>query len=150
MEQDDLVINNKGNITILTPSLEDALELYQVRLGLESIAAYLAAELITDEQIKEIEETLIETEEALKNNDDTKIISLNTIFHEQIFDISKNERLGMMLDNIRSLNLYCRNTIIKHYQREESFLKEHYEIFEAIKSKNPDHAENVIKTTYSK
>ncbi|MBS4206631.1 GntR family transcriptional regulator [Bacillus sp. FJAT-50079] len=145
LEQDGLVINNKGVITILTPSLEDALELYQVRIGLESIAAYLAAELVTEDEINEIEQTLIETEKALRKNDRSKVISLNTIFHEQIFDISKNERLIMMLDNIRSLNFYCRNTIIKHYNREESFLKEHYEVFEAIKSKNPEEAERVIK-----
>lgn len=145
LEQAGLVINNRGVISVLTPSLEDAMELYQVRIGLESVAAYTAAELVTDEEMKDIEATLQETEEALRNNDYSKVVSLNTIFHEQILDMSKNERLIMIWDNIRSLNAYCRNTIIKQYNRRDSFLKEHYEVFEAIKSKNPDKAEKAIK-----
>lgn len=138
LEQDGLLINKDGNITVFTPSLQDALELYQVRIGLESVAVFWATKNITKKELDELYRILKVTEEAIDQKKLEEIIVLNTQFHELIVSFSGNTRLKMMMNNIRSLIRLCRNTIIKQYNRGNSFLSEHYDIFQAMYAKDAE------------
>ncbi|OES44578.1 GntR family transcriptional regulator [Domibacillus iocasae] len=138
LEQDGLIINSDGIVTVFTPSLQDALELYQVRMGLESVAVYWAAKNINNEKLVQLKQFLDMTQEAINAKRMDKVVCLNTQFHESIITFSRNNRLKIMMYNIRALIQLCRNTIIKQYNRSDSFLSEHYAVFEAIQSRNPE------------
>ncbi|WP_158023598.1 GntR family transcriptional regulator [Domibacillus antri] len=138
LEQDGLILNNDGIVTVFTPSLQDALELYQVRIGLESVAAYWAARHIDDEKLEQLKQFLDLTQAAINAKKMDEVVYLNTQFHESIVTFSGNNRLKVMMYNIRTLIQLCRNTIIKQYNRSDSFLSEHYAVFEAIQSRNPE------------
>lgn len=138
LEQDGLIINSDGIVTVFTPSLQDALELYQIRIGLESVAAYWVAQNIDNEKLKQLKQFLDLTQKAINAKRMDEVVYLNTQFHESIIMFSGNNRLKIMMYNIRALIQLCRNTIIKQYNRSDSFLLEHYAIFEAIQSRNPE------------
>ncbi|MFB4163850.1 GntR family transcriptional regulator [Alteribacillus sp. JSM 102045] len=145
LERDGLLVNKEGAITVFVPSLEDVLELYQVRMGLESVAAYWSTKNITSGQIEKLQEILFLTEEAIEMNNPSNIVKYNTLFHESIVLMSQNNRLKTMMDNISSLIKLCRNTIIKQHNRGEGFLQEHYEIFHAIQMNDSSLAAKKMK-----
>jgi DNA-binding GntR family transcriptional regulator len=138
LEGDGLLINNEGIVTVITPSLQDVLELYQVRIGLESVAVYWATQYITKEELEELKHYLLQTEIAIEQKNKENIIALNTKFHESIVSFCGNYRLKNMMNNIRSLTRLFRNTIIKQYNRSDTFLLEHYEIYKAMSMKEPE------------
>ena len=138
LERDGLLVNDEGNISVFIPSLQDAKELYQVRIGLETVAAYWAAKHITDDELKRLSQILIWTEQAVEQKNTQNIIALNTKFHETIITYSRNNQLKKMMDNTRSLIRICRNTIIKQYNRSDSFLEEHYGVFRAMSIHEPE------------
>ncbi|PAL11295.1 hypothetical protein B8W99_17415 [Peribacillus simplex] len=138
LEQYGLLINNDGVVTVFTPSLQDAIDLYQVRVGLESVAVYWATQYITPGGLEQLKQYLYKTEQAIKQNNMEDIIELNTQFHESIVAYSANSRLKTIMNNIHSLSRICRDTIIKQYNRSDSFLSEHYEIYRAMNNKDPE------------
>ncbi|GEN33951.1 GntR family transcriptional regulator [Aneurinibacillus danicus] len=137
LESDGLLINKEGIVTVFAPSLQDVLELYQVRIGLESVAAFWATHYITREELGQLSQLLNQTEQAIEQKNIKKIIVLNTQFHESIISLSRNNRLKTMMYNIRSLIRLCRNTIIEQYNRGDNFLQEHYGIVRAMSLKDP-------------
>ncbi|WP_203557252.1 GntR family transcriptional regulator [Bacillus sp. B15-48] len=138
LERDGLLINKEGIVTVFTPSLQDAVELYQVRIGLESVATYWATHRITKEELKQLTDYLRLTKHAVEEKNIAEIIDLNTKFHESIISFSGNQRLKNMMNNIRTLIRICRNTTIKQYNRSESFLDEHNGILQAMCMNEPE------------
>nr|WP_279665513.1 GntR family transcriptional regulator [Ectobacillus ponti] len=138
LEGDGLLTNHEGIVTVFTPSLQDVLELYQVRVGLESVAAYWAAVHAMADELRRLQDLLGAAERAVAQQQRKEIISLNTQFHELIVSSSRNARLSAMMYHIRSLVRLCRNTIIQQYNRGDSFLSEHYGIYHALQARNPE------------
>lgn len=60
-----LIIDDKSQITVYKPSLEDVLEIYECRIALETAAVALTAERATEDQLHELEKCLEETAEAI-------------------------------------------------------------------------------------
>ncbi|SHS42548.1 transcriptional regulator [Mycobacteroides abscessus subsp. abscessus] len=145
LEKDGLLINNEGIITVFTPSLKDVIELYQVRIGLEASAAYWATKYITKHELVELHQILEQTQLAIEQKNMEDVILLNTRFHDSIVTYSHNSRLKTMMHNIQTLIRLCRNTIIKQYNRSDSFLLEHYEIYNAMKKKDSELATEKMK-----
>ncbi|RFU71475.1 GntR family transcriptional regulator [Peribacillus saganii] len=137
LEQEGLITNSEGIIEVYVPSLQDVLELYQVRVGLEAVSVYWATHYMTKEQLDELYKSLLETEKAVKLKNLPEVIKLNTYFHESIVSYSKNKRLQLLMSNIRSLVFLYRNTIFNQYNRDHYFLSEHRGILDAIKEREP-------------
>ncbi len=137
LEQDGLITNRDGIIAVYVPSLQDVIELYQVRVGLEAVSVYWATQYMTNEQLEELHQSIMATEKAIKEKRLAEVVTLNTYFHESIVSHSKNSRLEQMMHNIRSLVFLYRNTIFKQYDRGEGFLSEHREILEAMIAREP-------------
>jgi DNA-binding GntR family transcriptional regulator len=131
-----LVIEN-SKITVYKPNLMDVEEIYQCRMALESLAAKLTAKLATEEQLIEIEKTLIKTEKHLKEenvNNYEEITLLNSQFHDLIIKCCKNKRLQKQLNELRSLTYYYRRNNIQGDQRKLTIFQGHKEIFYHIKN----------------
>lgn len=141
-----LVMDEKSQITVYEPSADDVRDIYECRLSLESTAVALTAKRATDQQISELEKTLMETEDAIKRGDEEEIVKCNTKFHEQIIQISGNLRLKKLVDELHSLTYYYRLINIKGEDRKDIILAGHKEIFEAIKERNPEKASQSLKT----
>src|SRR5690606_7880656 len=82
-------------------SFKDIADVFEIRSALEGLAAELAAERITDEELDEMERLLIEKAEAIASNDMEKLVLVDTKFHEAIYKASRNERLTNIISNLR-------------------------------------------------
>ena len=138
LENEGLIINSSGISTVYSPNLQDVIEIFQVRIGLEGIATSLATKLITNENLKKISESLDLTEKALKDNDLDRVVELNTYFHERIIEHSGNTRLKKMLENINTLTLLYRSNYFEPVHEGDGFLHEHRDILQAMTSKDPE------------
>ena len=84
--------------SITEKSLRDVLE---VRKALEELAAELACQRMTEEEIVEAEKQLENFKKEVQSNDVTKIAEMDVEFHEMIYMGTKNERLIQILHNLR-------------------------------------------------
>ncbi|BCJ85638.1 GntR family transcriptional regulator [Effusibacillus dendaii] len=137
LEHDELLKNKDGLIFVYEPSLQDVIDLYQVRVGLEAVAAYLATQYMPDAELEKLQNSIYEAEHAIKNNKINEVVDLNTFFHEFVVMWSKNSQLQKMMSNIRSRVLLYRNTLFKQYNRGDDFVPEHQAVVDAIRERNP-------------
>jgi DNA-binding GntR family transcriptional regulator len=140
-----LITDDKSQITVYKPSLEDVLEIYECRIALESAAVSLTAERATREQVHELEKCLEETAQAITNEKIEMIIESNAKFHNLTVQYSGNKRLLNLVESLNSLIYYFRVLNIQGQSRAEIILKGHTEILQAIKERNPEKATNKLK-----
>lgn len=90
------IIPRKG-VMVSPLSIDDALELIQVRVANESLCARLAAARVTPAEVERIRETAREFEAAVARRSITEAMNLDRVFHEQIAAASRNQMLSEIL-----------------------------------------------------
>ncbi|MGE5373080.1 MAG: GntR family transcriptional regulator [Solirubrobacterales bacterium] len=131
-------------------SLKDVADVFEIRTALEALAAGLAAERITDEELEEMERIVVLKSEAIKNNDLELLIETDTQFHEVLYRASRNEKLFQIINNLREQIQRFRTTSLASPGRMRLALEEHKKIIEALSERNislaqqlaQDHIEN--------
>ena len=120
--------------------------LYEIRIPLESLAARLAAQRVTEEELRNMEEILMKVkEETMKDNPDAlTLANLNGSFHDAVAKASKNSYLSSCLASIRLKLKIVRISLFSSLERRRDEFSEHYSIFLAIKNKDPDSAERLM------
>jgi len=106
--------------------------------------AKLAVNRASKKEIEDIECTIKKMEEDIKEKGNTIEDSAN-MFHYKIFKASKNRifyRIGILLNE---LNHESRSTILNNMEAQIFSLKEHKEIFSALKSRDEVKIENFMK-----
>lgn len=140
-----LTMDEKSQISVYKPTMQDVRDIYECRIALESAAVALSAERATKEQLQELDKILIETSDAIKKGENEAIVACNARFHEFIIQFSGNERLMKLVEDLNGLIYYYRVLNIQGNDRAETILKGHTEIFQAIKEKNPEIATKKLK-----
>ncbi|MBE3586904.1 MAG: GntR family transcriptional regulator [Thermoanaerobacter sp.] len=121
-------------------SVKDIVDVFEVRAALEALAAGLAAERITDEELEELERALVKTYEVGENNLDA-LVETDTAFHELIYKASRNERLVQIITNLADQIQRFRATSLAQPGRTRHALEEHKQIVEAISERNVELAQ---------
>jgi DNA-binding GntR family transcriptional regulator len=145
LEQDGLVVTSDYGTMVNPMELDDIEEVYQCRVATEPYAGYLAAQKITDNDILELEQLLSDAELAYSQKESERVVELTTAFHDLIVRISGNKRLSEIVDKLRSLIILARHTEHKEYSRPRDYLDEHLEIVKALKEKNPNAVEDILR-----
>lgn len=140
-----LLCDDKSQITVYKPALEDVIEIYECRIALETAAVALTAERATVDQIRELEKSLADTAIAIETENLEKIVACNAHFHDLTLLYSGNNRLIKLVDSLNSLIYYYRFLNMQGQNRPNTILKGHTEIFQAIKEKNPEKAASLLK-----
>ncbi len=118
-------------------SLKDITDVFEVRAALEGLAAGLAAERITDEEIEVMERLLAEKNECIIKQDMERLIEVDTRFHDMIYVSSRNDKLLPIINNLREQIQRYRTTSLSHPGRMQNSLIEHRALVEAIQSRDP-------------
>jgi DNA-binding GntR family transcriptional regulator len=126
-------------------SIKDIHEVFEIRGALESLAAGLAAERATQEEIEEMERNIVLEASHFESNDLIKTIEVDTKFHELIFKASKNDRLLGMISNLREQVQRFRTTTLAVSGRLKFALEEHRRIVEAIAARDVQLAQQMAK-----
>jgi len=136
------MIPNQGMI-VSNFSIEDIQEVLQIRAVLEGLAARLAAKLINNDQIKELEGILKNMEICFQQNDVIAFSEMDAEFHSLILDVCGNKQLMKISHNLNNkFHSYRIRTLIIS-NKLQYFLNEHLKIAEAIKIGDSEKADRL-------
>ncbi|MEM0092626.1 MAG: GntR family transcriptional regulator [Saccharolobus sp.] len=144
LEKEGVIIKNGKSYTVVPLSENDILQLYEVRIALESEAAKLAALRANEDDIY----NMLKIFSNIKNetsSDPLILANLNGNLHRAIAEASHNKYLIEILDNIRIKLKIVRVTLFISFQRRDEELKEHQDVIIAIKDRDPERAYNMMK-----
>ncbi len=122
---------NKGAV-VLGVSTQDIDDIYTIKLELEGLAAQLAAERITADELTELEETVSMTEFYINKGDVNKVVELDSRFHDIICKASKNRPLRNMMSSYHNFVKLARHKSLTKPERIPQVLTEHRSIMQAI------------------
>ena len=127
-----------ANIT--EKDLNDVLE---VRIALENLSIENACARMTEEQLAELKRAGRYFEETIKEGNLVKLAEADVAFHEVIYKASDNRRLNQVLNNLREQIYRYRVEYLKEEETRNVLVKEHEEIYEAIKNRDVKKAQEI-------
>lgn len=137
------IIPNRGPL-VHELSVKDVFELYTFRAVMEGMAIRLAVQNASNNDIRHLEHFYEEMKR--KQHDDT-IPSLqedSSYIHHYIYKLSRHAILLSMYDFI-SFRIQLVNRIVGRKFTKDREVSEHEELIEALKTGDPDHAEQVMR-----
>ncbi len=126
-------------------SLKDVIDVLEIRASLEGLAAYLAAERMTDEDILKLEKIAEDFDQGKENEDLETLLKKDVEFHECIFKATNNKRLHQLINSLWEQVYRFRVSYISDYESTVNITKEHKLILEAIKSGDSELAKKYAK-----
>jgi len=146
LERDELVTRlPKGGFAVREFTKEDVEEIFGIRSALESYAVYLAALHMAPDKISVLENNLKESEDALERGDSDKGVQLNTEFHDLLYKSCKSKKLVEMINTFRDYFYRYRSALLHIQNGISSSNKDHRQMLEAMKKKNPRLAERLVR-----
>lgn len=139
------IVPNKGAyVTAITQ--KDVRDIYKIRSLLEGLCARWAARNITEQQIEELEETVLLSEFHLHRDGEGKarqVSELDGRFHQVLYEASDSRILEHVLKDFHKYVKMARQLSIGTSDRAEQSIAEHKGILEAVKCKDEDLAEKL-------
>lgn len=147
LAQDGLVemIPRRGTF-VARKSKQEILEIISVWAALESMAARLATEVATDEEIGQLRRLFVTFEGP--NRPQARIdeySNTNIQFHQRIIALSKSELLKKMADSLFVHMRAIRAQTITERDRADRSIIDHLHIIEAIEARNTELAERLVR-----
>lgn len=127
-------------------SIKDILDVLEVRMFLEGLAAYLAAERMIDEDVDKLKKILKKFEDELDIMGKEEIIELDIKFHDMIIRGSKNNKLMQIVQGLQEQFQRFRVIYFNEYNEYEDIKKYHRAIVEAISNKDSKKAQEYAQT----
>lgn len=121
-------------------SYKDVTDVFEIRAALEGLAAGLAAEKITDEEIEHLEEVLHHEKGTLTLEE---MVQSDTDFHALLYKASRNERLINILANLREQIQRFRTTSLAVPGRLRYAIQEHRAIVDAVIQHDVEEAQSL-------
>lgn len=126
-------------------SIKDITEIYEVRISLDVLAAGLAAERITDEELETMNGYLREIARYVPSLDMEKIVALDSAFHDVLYKASRNERLWSIIGNLREQLTGIRARSMSYPGRLVDTMNEHRDLLDSIASRDIERAQRAAR-----
>ncbi|MGE5380198.1 MAG: GntR family transcriptional regulator [Methylocystaceae bacterium] len=117
-------------------SFKDINDIFEIRGSLEMLAAGLACERITDDELEKLEWLLVQKWECIEKNDLETMVENDTLFHEALYRASRNDRMWQIVSNLREQIQRFRTTSLGSPGRMKEAWEEHKDLVEAISDRN--------------
>jgi DNA-binding GntR family transcriptional regulator len=146
LEQEGLVVTqpNRG-ASVRSVSVAEALRALRVREALDGVAASLAAQFVTPDELADMDSLVVEMCAPDDSEALYKYSQLNTRLHEQILRAARDETLVRMLASLNyALVRYQFRTVLVPGRMAES-AAEHKQIVEALRARDPAAAEHAAR-----
>ena len=141
LEQEHIIeVTGKG-IVILGVTQKDLEDIFNLRLRIEGMASYAAAKRITEEELKELRETLELQEFYVPRKDADRIKVYDSKFHQLVYQFSGSAVYYDALIPLHKKVQKYRKASVENQSRAELSAKEHRAIFEAIEKGDAELAE---------
>lgn len=126
-------------ISVRSFSQKELYEVYTVRAALESLAARLAATNLTEGDVRALRHNLDEMIRAAQAQDGQRMARLDNQFHAAIMQISDNQLLCQLWQNLQFGYWTIVTTRMSSYDLEE-LARRHETLLEALSSHDPQQA----------
>jgi DNA-binding GntR family transcriptional regulator len=137
-------IQNRG-ARVRAVSLDEAIEITEVRMAVEGICAAKAAQLVTGDDIK----ALIEIRDGMGNAVDAADVftysDLNQRLHRRVREMSRQGTAQDILERLRGQLVRHRFNLSLHPGRMTASLPEHLAVIDAICAGRPEAAEKAMR-----
>lgn len=139
LEELVIMIPRKGAY-VADVSIKDILEVLEIRGVLEGLAASLAADRMTDEELDELELISYQFKQFYQKDDIPGMIEKDVEFHDRIVNSSRNAKLNQILQGLREQIYRFRVTYISEYNKAKELVEEHQAILEALSQRDSERA----------
>jgi DNA-binding GntR family transcriptional regulator len=148
LERQGLVqFESNGRARVRPFTDEDAAEILSLRQTMQTMAARLAAEKLTDADVERLEGILARARET---KDLADFSALDSAFHDEIVTIARHRRLSRFWTDLRAQMEWWLSRL--HRQREKlthdvrkATLASHKEMLDVLKSRNPKAAADLME-----
>ena len=138
------IIPNKGAF-VSEPSIENIREIFEVMTLLEGEASRLAAERITDEELKKLEDIHKELKRHHSEKNSERYLEVNTQCHKYIRSLAKNTLLYELIRSLQDKILLYRTQQLNKEGRFDQSIREHEELLRAFRKQDAEGAELAMK-----
>lgn len=126
-------------------SIKDVLNVLEVRASLEGLAASLAAERITEEEIEHLKQSAKEFEEMNRANDRDGMVAKDTEFHSILLNASGNNKLLSIVEDLSDYVQRFRVIYFTEYSDSKDIIEEHRKLLNAISERDGEKASQAAK-----
>ncbi|KAF2416012.1 GntR family transcriptional regulator [Microbacterium sp. B35-30] len=130
-------------------TVDEAIEIVEVRIGLETLCARKAAENLTPADADGLRALRAEIEAAIGSGDLVAYSRLNQELDRRIRDLSRHGTATQLLERLRAQSARHQFRLAFHPGRATTSAPEHIAIIDAILAKDPDAAEAATRAHLS-
>jgi DNA-binding GntR family transcriptional regulator len=141
-------IQNRG-ARVRAVSLDEAVEISEVRMVLEGLCAAKAAEAVTGEEVRELQDLGQSMRKAVAGGDLLGYSALNQELHRRVREIGGQRTASQLLERLRGQNVRHQFRLAMHPGRPAVSLPEHLAIIEGICTHDPKAAERAARAHLS-
>ena len=138
------VVPQRGSF-VSRPSVEDILEIYQIRMPLECMSARLAAERIEDEQLLVLENLVSAERARTEGRNAERSLRASAEFHGVLYACTRNKRLATFLRDMQRQVHRVRVLWPSTVARLEETWMEHAAILAALRARDGAAADRLMR-----
>lgn len=143
LRQEGLIEESGKGAVVMGITERDINDIYEIRLRVEGLATAMCAEVVTDAQLKQLEETVALQEFYTGRGEVDSIRNLDSEFHRLIYSYCGSRVLSDLLSDLHRKVQRFRRASVKNPDRARAAVKEHAEILDALKNHDRDRAERL-------
>ena len=144
LRQEGLVEESGKGARVIGITKNDIIDIYDVRVRIEGLAASRCAENMNGERLKKLKENLDLQQFYTEKGSADAIKNLDSEFHKLIYAYTDSAILESLLSELHRKAQRFRKVSVENSERAIAAVKEHIEIYEAIKQKNAKQAERLM------
>lgn len=127
---------------------EQIMQVYDLRILLEGQAAHEAATARTEVDLMRLQ-ALVERDRTLSDPDDATRLSTNIEFHRALWRAAHNQVLEDLLDRLATHQIHAPTSTLSTGTRWKESLDEHQQIVDAIRGRDAQQAQQLIRAHMS-
>lgn len=135
----------KKGIIVKGVSIEDAMEIFEIRKSLDTLASITAMKKMSPDDFNDMKAILTECETFIVDGDVEQILDNFNQFNNCIYEKSRMVRLREIVSELQTYLTYFREISISSLERRQLALSEHWDIYHYMKEQN---AEKVTEITH--
>ena len=145
LESERLAETVQSGFKVLGITEKDINDIFNVKRHLETQAAALAAEKMSQEEINDLTEILEKQEKAVEEGDSEKVRNLDTKFHDKIYEGCGSTTFELILSPVHHKLSKYRKVSLAKSNRSSHSVEEHRAIYEAIRAKDKMQVEMLMR-----
>ncbi|HEY1574852.1 MAG TPA: GntR family transcriptional regulator [Pseudonocardiaceae bacterium] len=146
LENEGLIARQRNRGASVRPvSLDEAIEITEVRAVLEGLCAAKAATGGTAADRRKLKSIATAMQKAVKQNDVLAYSSTSQEAHLYIREMAKQQTASIVLDRLRYQSVRYQFSVAMLPARPAQGLKEHLAVIDAVTSRSPDDAEQTMR-----